>query len=165
MEMLEHVGYDLAERPISFISPSNLWIANMDFFNPILEALFASDFVFSEERQAEIDRTLTELLVNARVACHEDPRKFVQLDIYIGERGFVSRVVDEGRGFNAEPVIAERRGQLSLYDRAKVVAGGIGRGEGSGEGGVGIYSLLTFANDFQYSPKGNEVAVRFDLGK
>jgi len=165
MEMLEHVGYDLAERPISFISPSNLWIANMDFFNPILEALFVSDFVFSEERQAEIDRTLTELLVNARVACHEDPRKFVRLDSYVGERGFVSRVADEGRGFNAEPVIAERRGQLHLYDRARVVANGHGRGKGANEGGVGVYSLLTFADDFQYSPKGNEIAVRFDLGK
>jgi len=165
MEMLEHVGYDLAQQPIRFISPSHVWVDNLEFFDPILNELFARDFVFSETRQAEIDRTLTELLVNARSACHEDPRKFVQLDSYIGESGFVSRVVDEGRGFDAEPVIAERRAQLHLYDRAKVVANGYGRGSSAGEGGVGIYSLLTFADDFQYSPRGNEVAVRFDLGK
>jgi len=71
MEMLEHVGYDLAQQPIRFISPSHVWVDNLEFFDPILNELFARDFVFSETRQAEIDRTLTELLVNARSACHE----------------------------------------------------------------------------------------------
>ena len=165
IEMLEHVGYDLAQQPIRFISPTSADVAEMNFFDPVLRELFVRDFVFPEQREHEIRRTLWELLVNARIACHEDPRKFVQIDSYVGESGFVSRVVDEGNGFNAEQVIAERRGQLHLYDRARVVARGYGRGPSAGEGGVGIYSLLTFADDFQYSDKGNEVAVRFDLEK
>jgi len=167
MEMLERVGYDLAQaqRQVSFISPASVTVVEMEFFDPILLELFAREFVFSEQREHEIHRTIWELLVNARGACYEDPRKFVRLDSYVGERGFVSRVADDGRGFNAEPVIAQRRGQLHLYNRAKVVARAQGRGEGCNDGGVGMYSLLTFADDFQYSLKGNEVAVRFDLGK
>ena len=163
IEMLEHVGYDLAEQPIRFISPTSATVAEMNFFDPILLELFARDFVFSEKREHEIHRTLWELLVNARSACHEDLRKFVQIDSYVGGEGFVSRVVDDGRGFKAPQIIEERRKQLSLYDRERVVAGGFGRGEGCNDGGVGTYCLLTFANDFQYSDKGNEVAVRFDL--
>ena len=165
IEMLKHVDYDLAEQPIQFVSPTSVSVAEMEFFDSILEGLFARGFVFSEQREQEIHRTIWELLVNSRSACHESPRKFVHLDTYVGERGFVSHVADDGRGFNSEKVIEERRKQLHLYDRARVVAKAQGRGEGVDEGGVGMYSLLTFANDFQHSTKGNEVAVRFDLGK
>ncbi|MEK6846662.1 MAG: ATP-binding protein [Nanoarchaeota archaeon] len=164
-EMLGCAGCSLVRPSVRFTSSASVSVAEMDFFDPILSELFARDFTFSEEREHEIHRTIWELLVNARFACHESPRKFIQLDSYIGARGFVSRIADEGRGFNSEKVIAERRGQLHLYDRTRVVANAVGRGEGCNGGGVGMYSLLTFADDFQYSEKGNEVAVRFDLGK
>ncbi len=164
-DMLAQVGFSGVEPTLRYSSPSDLWVANMEFFDPILTELFVRDFVFSEERQAEIDRTLTEMLVNSRIACKEAPDKFVRLDSYIGDRGFVAHVSDDGRGFNSEKKIEERRKQLHLYDKARAVKDGYGIGNGRTQGGVGIYSLLTFADDFQYSRKGNEVVVRFDLSK
>ena len=162
--MLEHVGYDLAERPtVDLVFSCSLTVAEMDFFDPILEQIFARDFTFSESREAEIDRTIRELLVNSRSACLERRDKFVKFKGYLGSNGLVTHVRDDGPGFNALSVIEERRKQLHLYDRDLVVRKARGCGEGYGEGGVGMYSLLAFAQDFEYSPKGNEVAVRFDL--
>jgi len=164
-EMLTVVGHENGRHEILVFEKSayNWYHDNANhYLNPLVEKLFENGFELSERREQEIRHTSDEMVVNSYRACgcSEDLRTVFQA--YFGDRGIMVRLDDNGEGFDHEAEVRKARGNPNGLDDERVLYRSSDEGY---PGGSGMYCLLNFADDFQYSEKGNSVAFRLDLQK
>ncbi len=166
-EMLSYIKFNRgASKSFSFRGPGNpaYWAlgTGRNYMDRNLQQLFDDGFVFSEEKELMMERTIEELLLNSCIdGCRESDDLNVMLNSYFGDKGIVFHIKDDGNGFDYKSKLAQRKRELHLYDRNTVLSDS----RESKRSGHGMYCLLTFPDDFSYNKQGNEVAVRFDLGK
>ena len=160
--MLNKIKYD--RENINFRNTAKYWGTpkNDDkYVDKILDKLFEKDFEFSERREQEIKVTIEEMLLNSySKGCHERNDLYVECIVYLGEKGIVMHVKDDGPGFDHKKKIRESKAKKDkLTDDVLLYS------TEDSLGGTGIQCLLRYPDAFQYNKEGNQVAIRFDLSK
>lgn len=160
-EFLRSIGYD-GEKTVREAS-ANTWSRRWreEFFKPEIEKILDKNLVYTEKKEEEIKTTTEELITNSCTSCDEREDLQVELNIYYGEKGVLTEVVDQGSGFDYEEVIQnayERHEKLEDLSDQEILGG-----VKEFEGGTGFECLFNFADEFKYSEKGDKVVVKYML--
>jgi len=104
----------------------------------------------------KVEQLSNELILNSRNAVNSSPDYFIDYMVYLGQKGLVVRVGDEGPGFDHSEEVLRRKSLLR-----KISISTYFDPDYEPLGGTGVYTLLKFANDFAYNDVGNEVIAKF----
>ncbi|MBD3319119.1 hypothetical protein GF342_04390 [Candidatus Woesearchaeota archaeon] len=152
-----------------------------NYFEPFVDAILEGNFDFSEEQEDTLAVTLLEIIANSRRALtviddHSGTESYsrektIRYRAWLGDKGLVVHIQDEGPGFDhrrhvwqrRETIRHRRHEDLLALDRA--VRNPYRDIALDGVNGRGTYCLIRMTNAFRYNPAGNEVAFCVELSR
>ena len=154
--LLKNVGRVEGVKGVNFNAKDGA-IFRDSYIHQLKTPLF-SKYIFPESKEEEINVVLEETILNSVSACKEVESKNIEVSAYYGSKGILFDLKDEGPGFNYKSTLA-RRSAMKLPQREKILARNLKNG------GHGLYALMSFADKFRYSDKGNRLYFVFNLQK
>ena len=135
---------------------SDLYMAH-NYVEEFKMHLFKLKYLFSEEKEKELDIVFRETVLNSASACKEREEKKITVTAYYCINGVVFEIKDQGPGFDYKKRLAMLKNK-SLPPRESLLERGL-------NGGHGLFSLKRFTDYFKYSDGGRTVYFAFNLEK
>ncbi|MBP9773728.1 MAG: ATP-binding protein [Candidatus Peribacteraceae bacterium] len=157
-EILQKVGDIQSEFELSSRAQDWMYCDLIEHTADALKTLLTYHYLLSANRIQQMVMTFEELMINS---VYEHEKDNIIISRYrIGIRGLCIQVIESGsEGFDVSSKIEQARKNPNKLTK-KMVLEHRGNPDNPQQGGVGMFCLLNFVQEFEYSHKGNKVIAR-----